>query len=137
MPSLAVVDDRLRYVVIAQLDELESTYKAKIAAEIERYDKLIANRDVFSGQWDTTNASLISSHQEYVARLLRQHEERITAEEVCLHTTPSVYVSQLHLRGVIILPISVSVTTACAKRTGAAASVERRRRESARTISLE
>jgi hypothetical protein len=31
--------------------------------------------------------------------------------------------------GLIILPISISVTTACAKRTNAAASVERRRRE--------
>ncbi len=31
--------------------------------------------------------------------------------------------------GVIILPISVFVTIACVKRTGASASVERRRRE--------
>jgi hypothetical protein len=38
-------------------------------------------------------------------------------------------------RGVITLPISVSVTTACAKRTGAAASVARKRRERALVIS--
>ena len=36
----------------------------------------------------------------------------------------------------IILPILISVITTCAKRTGPAASVERRRREPARAISV-
>ncbi len=46
----------------------------------------------------------------------------------------SKYHTKLLSLGVIILPIFVSVTTACAKRTGAAASVEHRRREPDRAI---
>ncbi len=43
----------------------------------------------------------------------------------------------LFVLGLISLPIFVSVTRACATRTGAAASVERRRREPAMAISPE
>ncbi len=46
------------------------------------------------------------------------------------------WLQQVHV-GLIILLIFVSVATACAKRTGAAASVERRRREPDRAISPE
>ncbi len=73
-----------------QLEELETTYKAKIAAEIERYDKLIATRDVFSAQWDSANAAIIASHQEFLAHVLKEHEDRMGAEEVVCYTLVAV-----------------------------------------------
>lgn len=66
-----------------QLEELEATYKQKIAAEIERYDKLIANRDVMSQQWDKANAAMIANHQEHIAKILAEHEAKVNDEEVC------------------------------------------------------
>ena len=65
-----------------QLEELEYTYKGKIAAEIDRYDKLIASRDTMSQQWDKSNATLISNHQQHIANIVAEHEAKVTAEEV-------------------------------------------------------
>lgn len=69
-----------------QLEELESTYKGKIAAEIERYDKLIASRDVMSSQWDKDNSALIAAHQQHIVSLVNEHDVKIAAEEVCVHS---------------------------------------------------
>jgi hypothetical protein len=54
----------------------------------------------------------------------------------CMHFAATETADQYEcVLGLIILPISIFVTTACARRTGAAASVERRRCKPDRTIS--
>jgi len=64
------------------LEELERTYKGKITGEVDRYDKLIATREVVNQEFDKANAVLIAGHQRHVATIVSEHEARVKAEEV-------------------------------------------------------
>ncbi len=68
-----------------QLEELEETYRQKIAAEVDRYDALIAQRDTSNTAWDRENTSLIAAHDKLVGRMKRDHEEYLAEEQVPLH----------------------------------------------------
>jgi hypothetical protein len=65
-----------------QLEELEETYRQKIAAEVDRYDALIAQRDTSNTAWDRENTSLIAAHDKLVASMQRDHEEYLAEEQV-------------------------------------------------------
>ena len=77
----------LSFLHARQLEELEETYRQKIAAEVDRYDALIAQRDVTNQAWDGENSSLISTHDRLVSKMKREHEEYLAEEQVrVLHT---------------------------------------------------
>ena len=75
--------------------------------------------------------TLLLGHPDVDVEYVKGHP-KYCLSKVCVQGATAVFVV-----GLIILLISISVTTACVKRTGAAASVERRRREPARAISPE
>jgi hypothetical protein len=72
----------LSFLHARQLEELEETYRQKIAAEVDRYDALIAQRDVTNQAWDGENSSLISTHDRLVSKMKREHEEYLAEEQV-------------------------------------------------------
>ncbi len=77
----------------------------------------------------------LRSIQEDMSRIAQELEDKDVLMQEHLELKQKLVDVRSAGLGVIMLPISVSVTTACAKRTGAAASIERRRREPARAIS--
>ena len=48
------------------LQEIESTYQAKIMAEVERYQLLCAERDAHQAQWEDQQRMLVQGHEQYV-----------------------------------------------------------------------
>jgi hypothetical protein len=78
------VDTHTHTTTPRQLEELEETYRQKIAAEVDRYDALIAQRDTSNTAWDRENTSLIAAHDKLVARMKRDHEEYLAEEQVPL-----------------------------------------------------
>ena len=67
---------------MAQLEDLEETYRNKIAAEVDRYDAMIAQRDASNQAWDKENAAIIAAHERHVAKLKKLHEDFLAEEEV-------------------------------------------------------
>jgi hypothetical protein len=67
-----------------QLEELEAVYKAKISAEVDRYDNLIAQRDIHNKECDRMNAQMIQAHEKHVERIKAEHAAMLQEEEVCV-----------------------------------------------------
>lgn len=68
-----------------QLEDLETTYRAKIAGEVDRYDTLIAQREVANATWDKDNSAIIAAHDRHVAKLKKAHDEWMQDEQVRWH----------------------------------------------------
>jgi hypothetical protein len=64
----------------SELEDLEATYRAKITAEMERYDGLVKERDRVNTEQDTANAGLVREHAREIEQLKSAFEAAIREE---------------------------------------------------------
>ena len=60
------------YTMQAQLSALDDQFQTKLAAEVERYDQLLRDKEALNVRWDEQNKQLLLQHE----RLL----EEVTAD---------------------------------------------------------
>ena len=62
----------------SEIEQMETSYQKKIEAEAERYEALVKERDHGARRWDEQNVQLVESHEQFVAELAQEYEQKIT-----------------------------------------------------------
>ncbi len=65
----------------SEVEELQRQQNAKIRTEIERYEKLVREKEEQNNKWDKQNTLLIQSHDTFIDEGTSSYEKQIIDEQ--------------------------------------------------------